>query len=220
MRLRFGDCLLDTDSHQLFRAGCEARLPPKAYSLLQCLLAERPRVLAKEQLYERLWHDAFVTDASLANLVSSLRKAIGDDGGEHRLLRTVHGVGYAFCGEVTEVAEPLAEAAPERLFRLVFLDREIALHEGENLLGRGKDVVAWIDDPNVSRNHARIVVGPQGAELEDLGSKNGTLLNGSRVVGRVPLHDKDEMRLGSATLILRVFWSGLSTATSLEGQPG
>lgn len=217
MRLRFGDCLLDTDTHQLFRAGCEVRLPPKAYSLLQCLLAERPRVVAKELLYERLWQAAVVTDASLANLVSLLRKAIGDDAGERRWLRTVHRVGYAFCGQVTELG--LSGEAVERVCRIVFLNREIALREGENLLGRGKDVVAWIDDPNVSRHHARIVVGPQRAELEDLGSKNGTLRNGERIAGSVELNDKDEIRLGSATLIFRVLWSGLSTATSLEQQP-
>ena len=67
------------------------------------------------------------------------------------------------------------------MFRLVWGDREISLVEGENILGRDRDAVAWIDVYSVSRQHARIVVAGDDATLEDLGSKNGTFLRGEPV---------------------------------------
>ena len=87
---------------------------------------------------------------------------------------------------------------------------------GENLLGRGDELAARIDHASVSRHHARIVVGPDGAELEDLGSKNGTQVNGQRISARVALRDQDEILLGKAPLVFRVSSGAVSTATSLE----
>ena len=127
MRLSFGHCQLDTDSRQLVREGREVHLPLKEYTLLDFLLAERPRALAKEELHERLWPGVFVSDVNLANLVSALRKAIGDDSADQRLVRTVHGFGYAFCGEVTELEPRRSGSALESSCCLLYLNRTILL---------------------------------------------------------------------------------------------
>ena len=216
MRLSFGHCQLDTDSRQLVRDGREVHLPLKEYTLLDFLLAERPRALSKEELHERLWPGVFVSDVNLANLVSALRKAIGDDSADQRLVRTVHGFGYAFCGEVTALEASASGSAAASAYCLVYLNRSILLAVGENLLGRGDELAARIDHASVSRHHARIVVGPQGAELEDLGSKNGTQVNGQRISGRVRAQGsgRDPPRQGAARLSR--FAGALSTATSLE----
>ena len=216
MQLSFGHCQLDTDSRQLVRDGREVHLPLKEYTLLDFLLAERPRALSKEELYERLWPGLFVSDVNLANLVSALRKAIGDDSADQRLLRTVHGFGYAFCGEVTPLEPSGSASAAAGACYLVYLNRNILLSIGENLLGRGDELGARVDHASVSRHHARITVGSQGAELEDLDSKNGTQLNGKLISGRVRLADQDEILLGKAPLVFRVSSGDLSTATSLE----
>ena len=216
MRLSFGNCQLYTDSRQLVRDGREVHLPLKEYTLLEFLLTERPRALSKEELHERLWPGVFVSDVNLANLASALRKAIGDDSADQRLVRTVHGFGYAFCGEATELEPAGSGSAAASAYCLVYLNRSIFLAMGENLLGRGDELAARIDHPSVSRHHARIVVGAHGAELEDLGSKNGTQINGQPVSGRVRLNDQDEILLGKAPLVFRISPGALSTATNLE----
>ena len=65
-------------------------------------------------------------------------------------------------------------------FRVTVLGREVALQEGENLIGRAADTTIFIDDASVSRIHASIHVAGE-ATLHDLGSKNGTFLNGERL---------------------------------------
>src|SRR5262249_35809291 len=64
--------------------------------------------------------------------------------------------------------------------------------------GRDPDAVLWIDHPSVSRRHARIVIAGGKAALEDLNSKNGTLLNGRAIRRRTALEDGDEGRIGPA----------------------
>jgi pSer/pThr/pTyr-binding forkhead associated (FHA) protein len=111
----------------------------------------------------------------------------------------------------------VAPAAPRDLrLRLFLEDREIALREGENVLGRLDEGVAWFDSPTVSRRHARITVSGGRATLEDLGSKNGTFLRGKRISGPQPLSDGDEICLGRVTMIFRVSRAGKSTRTDVE----
>jgi len=193
----------------------EARhLGGKAFELLELLLERRPNVVAKEGVRDQLWPGTFISESTLATVVSELRAALQDDAHSPRFLRTVHGVGYAFCGEAT-TDEPLPAQAPAlRLsYRLVFEDREISLRPGDNLLGRVDEGVVWIDSPSVSRRHARIRVEGGQAVLEDLGSKNGTLLRGQRISAPVPLADGDEIRLGQVVLTLRIRPLDLTTMT-------
>jgi TolB-like protein/Flp pilus assembly protein TadD len=108
MRLLFGDCRFDAETRTLERGGKAVRLSGKAFQLLELLLAARPRPLAREELFARLWPDTFVSDANLASLVKEIRAAIGDDARQPRFLRTAHRFGYAFAGGVTEAPEPKA----------------------------------------------------------------------------------------------------------------
>jgi DNA-binding winged helix-turn-helix (wHTH) protein len=76
-------------------------LEPKAFRLLELLLAARPKALSKRDLQDELWPKTYVSERSLARLVANLRIAIGDRATEPRFIRTVHGFGYAFCGDVS-----------------------------------------------------------------------------------------------------------------------
>lgn len=210
MRLRFADCVLDTDTRELLRNGSPVPMPPKVFQLLEVLIAERPRALSKSDLHERLWPDTFVSDANLANLVADLREALRDDAKQPRVIRTVQRFGYAFQAEVQP--DPGLACEPS-IFRLIWGEREIALREGENVLGRDRNAVAWIDVYSVSRHHARILISGDDARLEDLDSKNGTFLQGELVRKVMPLKDGDEIRLGTAVMTLRRF-AGMSTQTA------
>ena len=159
MRLRFGDFLFDRGTRRLLRGAEERRLGAKAFDLLDLLLSQRPNVVARDRIRVRVWPAAVVADSTVATVMAELREALEDDPQSPRFLRTVHGVGYAFCGEAAELAEPssvVAVGAPN--YRLVLRDREVSLHQGENLLGRVENGVAWLDSPTVSRRHARIVI--------------------------------------------------------------
>jgi hypothetical protein len=182
--------------------------------LLTTLLRGRPRALSKAELRERIWPDTFVSETSLANLVAELRSALGDEARRPRYIRTVHRHGYAFCGAATEDAE----ASPERArggtrVRLFLRDREVALTLGTHVIGREPEAAVWIDSTHVSRRHARIVVSATGASIEDLGSKNGTLVNRARVDRVQPLSDRDEIDVGPERLVVRILRDARSTQT-------
>lgn len=87
--------------------------------------------------------------------------------------------------------------------RLVWGDREVPLREGENLLGRHAASLLPLDSDSVSRRHARILVSGGQATLEDLGSRNGTLLGGRRLSAPALLSDGDEIRIGEVEMTFR-----------------
>jgi DNA-binding winged helix-turn-helix (wHTH) protein len=214
MSVRFGDFVLDPGPRQLRRGQEERHLGPKAFELLELLLRHRPNVISKESLHDRLWPGTFVSGSTLATVVGEVRAALDDDPASPRFVRTVHGVGYAFCGEAREEEAGGAAVPAVRLScRLLFKDREISLRPGENLLGRIDEGILWIDSPSVSRRHARIRVEGGRATLEDLGSKNGTYWRGRRISAPVFLSDGDEVRLGKVSLTVRILPVDATTLT-------
>ncbi len=79
--------------------------------------------------------------------------------------------------------------------------QEFDLPPGETLLGRSPDCHITIEDPLISRQHARIVVQRESVTFYDLGSRNGSKVNGEPVYDSQPLHDKDRVRLGTQELV-------------------
>ena len=213
MRLLLGKCVFDNETRELLRAGVTVHVPAKTFRLLEVLLERRPAAVPKERLMETLWPGLFVADGNLARLVAELRDAIGDDAQKPRFIRTVHGFGYAFAGQAEPEASGKVAEAADVGFRLLWRNREIALQEGENILGREREAAAWIDVHSVSRRHARIIVSGDRATLEDLGSKNGTFLKGKAVTNPEPLHDGDRLRIGTVEMTLRRYAGGIPTET-------
>ena len=216
MRVAFDDFVLDRGTHQLSRRDEVRHLSPKAFDLLELLLGHRPNVLAKQRIRARLWPGTYVTDSTLATIVGEVRSALGDDPKQPRLVRTVHGVGYAFCGAARETDEGSARALETVVYWLLLPDREVALQPGENLLGRVEDGVAWIDAPTVSRRHARILVADGVALIEDLGSKNGTFVRGQRISGPTSLAHGDVIRLGRFSMRVQAGRGDLSTVSAVD----
>jgi DNA-binding winged helix-turn-helix (wHTH) protein len=205
MRVQFGDITLDSASRQLVRGGAAIHLSPKAFDLL-CHLVERcPSAVSKNQLFELVWPGTFVVEANLTVLVTELRRALGDDPHTPRFIRTLHKHGYAFCGQVTEIA-PRPPARDALRVWLLWHDRVLPLAEGENVIGRDPSCGVWLDQPGVSRRHARVLVTDDVAEIEDLGSTNGTFVSEIAIAGSHPLRDADIIQVGSVDLKYRS-WS-------------
>ncbi len=215
MKIRFADCLLDLDARQLVRSGHEAHLPPKAFELLKLLIENRPRVLQKAELIERIWPGVFVSDASLAKVVSQTRRAIGqtDDSG---IIRTVHGCGYAFAaGLDAHLPESGATAGPAAC-SLVCGRREFPLANGEHIVGRDAAAHIRLNSPKVSRQHARLSVRGVAVTVQDLGSKNGSYVGGIRLTAPRRLHPGDDLRIGPFALVLQVADASGSTESEFR----
>src|SRR5262245_5725169 len=220
MRLAFGDCVYDSATRQVSRAGSPLALTPKSFALLEVLIEKRPGAVSKKEIHERIWPGTFVSDTSLANLVACLRSVLGDDASRPEIIRTVHRFGYAFCAVVeTPHDQATSGTHPGVACRLLSGDRVIPLEPGENVLGREDGTGVWIDDVSVSRRHARITVEQNGATLEDLGSKNGTKLNRRKVDAEARLKDRDVIQLGAVKLIVRLLRRIGTTMTADEEGP-
>lgn len=207
MEARFGGHVFDSDKREVRRGRRPVHLSPKAFRLLEVLIENAPKAVPKGDLYDSLWPGVFVEESNLKSLVSEVRAAIGEDARSPRFLKTVYGFGYAFGFD--------ASVAPAARFRVTHLAREFELLPGENVLGREGDVAIAIPQKSVSRRHARIVVRGAVAVLEDLGSKNGTWLNGLRIESPTEVNDGDEIRLGSVPLVFRAAPAG-STQTDIR----
>jgi DNA-binding winged helix-turn-helix (wHTH) protein len=214
MRKRFRDCLFDPETREVFRAGETVHLSPKAYGLLELLLRRAPRAVSKDDIQAEVWGQVFLSESSLTNVVAEVRAALGDRARKGALLRTVHGFGYAFSGNVTD-EEDIAASGPSR-FRLVRGQRVFQLLDGENVIGRDPDVHICIDHKSVSRRHARIAVRGEIVTLEDLQSRNGTFVGGLRIDSPMELQDGDIIGLGPVTLTFEALATPGTTASDLK----
>ncbi len=232
MRVRFAHFALDSDTRQLLRDGEDVHLSPKAFAVLSVLLAKRPNVVAKADLFGEVWPDVFVVDANLNVLVGEIRRALDDDAQSPRFIRTVHGIGYAFCGQVTEPDRPSGggrvRLQPERFieggaavrFWLAWKNQTFSLEEGDHIIGRDPRCEVWVDHSGVSRRHARIRI--EGGEarpvLTDLESTNGTFVAGKRITEDTPLTDGDAIKVGSVTLKFREWTEHASRTRRIRGR--
>ena len=86
-------------------------------------------------------------------------------------------------------------------YRLRFLLQEFDLPHGATVIGRSLDCNLTIEDPLVSREHARIVIDESGERVEDMGSRNGVRVNGVQIKGPTPLSDGDRVRIGTQDFV-------------------
>ena len=209
MRTGFGEFVLDSEARQLLRSGEEIHLSPKAFDLLCTLVTRRPNVVPKADLFGQIWPNTFVVDGNLNVLVSEIRRAIAEDAESPRFIRTAPRVGYAFCGEATDLSS-LGQGLedPQRRCWLVWRNRTFILVAGDNVIGRDPGCHVWLDHAGVSRRHARIrIAGERNrAVLDDLESTNGTFVGRRQVTAQTALADGDVIKLGSVELKFRS-WS-------------
>lgn len=214
--------------NRIVRADDEVHLEPRVMELLIYLAGRHGQVVSKEEIVQAVWEGQFITDSALTRAMADLRKALGDDVRNPRFIATISKRGYRLIAplrrQVAARPESISEAAavsrlrglaPGDVFALTWRNRTLPLGEGEHFLGRAPEGVVCISSRKVSRRHARILVTPEGATLEDLGSKNGTYLNGRRMEEAEELTHGDEISIGPATLVFKAFVPDGSTETEL-----
>src|SRR3989442_15329983 len=100
--VRFGDFELDQDTGELRRGGIRIRLQEQPLQMLQILLEQPGKVVAREELQKRIWSsDTFVDfDHGINNAIKRLREALADTAETPRYVETLPRRGYRFIGKI------------------------------------------------------------------------------------------------------------------------
>jgi Tol biopolymer transport system component/DNA-binding winged helix-turn-helix (wHTH) protein len=121
VRYSFGSYVLDVEGRQVWREGDTLSLTPKAFDLLRLLVESRGRVLSREELIRELWSEEFVEEANLSFQMSTLRRALGEEGAKY--IETVPKHGYRFncavCAAPSQEAAEVSGSRPVRWRKLV-----------------------------------------------------------------------------------------------------
>ena len=113
MIYKFDQVLLDTEQFRLSLSGEPVPIEPQVFDLLVYLIANRNRVIPRDELLDNLWKGKIVTDATLGVRLKDVRKAIGDSGDRQAYIKTIRGRGYQFVGEVDESPTETAETTTQ-----------------------------------------------------------------------------------------------------------
>jgi DNA-binding winged helix-turn-helix (wHTH) protein/tetratricopeptide (TPR) repeat protein len=111
---RIDDIEIDVTRRCVRRSGNEVHLRPKTFQLLIHLIQHRDRLVTREELMDLFWKDTVVTDDSLAQCVSDLRRALGDSARDPQYVKTVPKTGYRFLGAVQDI-RPVELIATEQI---------------------------------------------------------------------------------------------------------
>lgn len=115
MLLVFDDCVLDLDRRELLRASQVVATAPQVFDLLVYLAQNREHVVSRDDLINAIWTGRIVSESTLASHINAVRKAVGDNGQQQRVIRTVARKGFRFVADVKSldcVGLPGTESAP------------------------------------------------------------------------------------------------------------
>ncbi len=209
-----GDWLVEPTLDRISRDGTVLQLRPRAMDVLAALTAAAGALASKRDLIDAVWQTEFVSDHALTQVIAELRAALGDDARNPVYIENIPRKGYRLVAAVTPfeaVVSPVRQATFP--LRLQGDGTEYPLAQGSNVIGRTADAAVPIDRTEVSRCHARILVQGTTATVEDLGSKNGTFLNGQRLQQPSVLNDGDEIWIGRSIARFRYLVEGEPTQT-------
>ncbi len=104
MRIAFEDCEIDTARFELRRAGELVKLEPQVFDLIVLLARKAGNMVTREELVQSVWQGRIVSEATIDARVAAARRALGDDGKQQRITKTVPRRGFRFVGEVSQNA--------------------------------------------------------------------------------------------------------------------
>lgn len=99
---RFAQFELDTGNYCLKHEGIAVSIEPQVFDLLAYLIANRDRLVTRQELLDCLWAGKVVSDATLSNHIKMARAAVKDDGESQQIIKTIRGRGYQFVAEARE----------------------------------------------------------------------------------------------------------------------
>jgi TolB-like protein len=106
VRYVFGDFALDPDRRELTQNAEAIAIGPQVFDLLLFLVRNRERVVSKDDLLDAVWDGRIVSESTLTSHINAARKAIGDNGNEQQLIKTLPRKGFRFVADVSETQSP------------------------------------------------------------------------------------------------------------------
>jgi adenylate cyclase len=102
LNFRFSDFEVDIARRELRRAGAIVHTEPQVFDLLVHLIQNRDRIVRKNELIDVIWRGRIVSETALSSRINAARRALGDNGNDQGLIRTVHKRGFRFVGDVDD----------------------------------------------------------------------------------------------------------------------
>ncbi len=233
------DWIVEPQLNRVSNGEISVHLEPKAMELLLCLADHAGEVVSRRDLVDSVWTVEFVADSTLTHTVADLRKALADDARAPRFIETIPKRGYRLIAAAkggsrkedsgrrpTVGRDPLAVIIGRKVHlgkrdgfdlsdhSLFLADQKIPLVGKTIVFGRGNDADIRIIVPEVSRLHARLELELETVAVEDLASKNGTLVNGTPITSRHELRSGDAMSIGPITMVYR--WLAAETTLTQD----
>jgi len=225
---RIDEWLVEPQLNRVSNGEISVHLEPKAMDVLLCLATNQGRVVSRRDLVDTVWSTEFISDSSLTHAIADLRRALADDARSPQVIETIPKRGYRLVAPARGAPpqwrtdrrldghpRPLAVVVGNEVrletriefeesdHHLVIGDQEIPLIRPAIVFGRGQGADIQFRGPEVSRRHARLHVGTSEAVIEDLGSKNGTIVNNRRIDGAQRLLSGDVIGIAATTMFYR-----------------
>jgi DNA-binding winged helix-turn-helix (wHTH) protein len=222
--IKFGEFELDLGAYVLRRPDGPLKLEKLPMEVLIILVQRAGTLVQRSEIQAMLWSpDVYVEhDSAINTAVRKIRRTLGDDAENPRFVETVVGKGYRFIAAVESDASPEAQSSANRgtssapwqrvpRYSVTRGKQEFILQAGETVLGRDPAAGVYVDHPSVSRRHACISIGSQGAVLKDLKSRNGTFVEGRRIDSPTEIRHGAIIGIGPITLTFLVLSRPAST---------
>jgi DNA-binding winged helix-turn-helix (wHTH) protein len=116
-KYQFAEFEIDLSQQELRRLGAAVHIEPQVFDLIVHLVRNHDRIVSKDELIETIWNGRIISEAALSSRINGARRALGDNGNDQALIRTLHKRGFRFVGSVQAVTAPDADARRRDLFR-------------------------------------------------------------------------------------------------------
>jgi TolB-like protein/Tfp pilus assembly protein PilF len=97
----FDDVVVDSGNFRILKSGQTKKITPRAFEVLLFLIKRKDQLVSKQELFEAVWKESFVTDNALTRMIKEIRQVIGDNADFPRYIETVSKRGYRFIAEFT-----------------------------------------------------------------------------------------------------------------------
>ncbi|MBL4773324.1 MAG: winged helix-turn-helix domain-containing protein [Alcanivoracaceae bacterium] len=95
---------IDSKNFIIKQSGNKIEVEPLVFDLIIYLIENRSKLVTREEIFENIWYNRIVSDATLSNHITKARSVLGDDGQSQNIIKTIHGRGYQFIAEIKVTA--------------------------------------------------------------------------------------------------------------------
>ena len=117
VKYRFAQFEIDSSRHELLRGGVSVHIEPQVFDVIVHLIRNRNRIVSKDDLIETIWNGRVISEAALSSRINGARRALGDNGNDQKVIKTVHKRGFRFVADAREIDansdEVVASLVPE-----------------------------------------------------------------------------------------------------------